>query len=87
MKKFGDGKRNGRKWAMNEDKIRQWLKGIEYDLENRTLTAEEGDNHVASIRGWSAIRRMFATDQEAADFQDEVGEWIADAITKKLQAK
>ena len=71
----------------NESKIRAYLQGIEYDPENRTLTANEGDNHVASIRGWSAIRKLFATDQEAANFQDELGAWIADAITKKLQGK
>jgi hypothetical protein len=65
--------------------IEQWLEGIEYCHENRTLTANEGDNHVANIRGWSSIRKMFATDAEAAVFQDRVGEWIADAITKKLQ--
>lgn len=67
--------------------IEQWLKGIEYCRENRTLTADEGDNHVANIRGWSSIRKMFATDEEAAKFQDQVGEWIADAITRKLQEK
>lgn len=71
----------------NESKIREYLQGIEYDPENRTLTADEGDNHVANIRGWSSIRKMFATDQEAANFQDDLGEWIADAITKKLQSE
>ena len=71
----------------NESKIREYLQGIEYDPENRTLTADEGDNHVANIRGWSSIRKMFATDHEAAQFQDNLGEWIADAITKKLHGK
>ncbi len=68
-----------------ENKIREYLQGIEYDPENRTLTADEGDNHVANIRGWSSIRKLFATDQEAGDFQDEMGKWIADAISRKLQ--
>lgn len=67
-----------------EDKIREYLQGIEYDPENRTLTADEGDNHVANIRGWSSIRKLFATDQEAGEFQDEMGKWIADAINQKL---
>lgn len=69
----------------NESKIREYLNGIEYDPENRTLTADEGDNHVANIRGWSSIRKMFTTDQEAGEFQDALGEWIADAITQKLK--
>jgi hypothetical protein len=71
----------------NEDKIREYLQGIEYDPENRTLTADEGDNHVANIRGWSSIRKLFSTDQEAGEFQDEMGKWIADAINQKLGNK
>jgi len=69
-----------------EDKIREYLQGIEYDPENRTLTADEGDNHIANIRGWSSIRKLFSTDQEAGEFQDEMGKWIADAISRKLQS-
>ena len=37
------------------------------------------------IRGWGEIQNMFKDIKEAEDFQDEVGEWIADAINQKLQ--
>lgn len=65
--------------------IEEYLKGIEYCPENRTLTSNEGDHHVASIRGWGTIQKMFLHDAEAGEFQDKVGEWIADAISQKLK--
>ena len=37
------------------------------------------------IRGWSSIKREFATEQDAANFQDEVGRFIVEAITEKLE--
>lgn len=36
------------------------------------------------LRGWGKIQNLFKTQEEAEKFQDEVGEWIADAINQKL---
>ncbi len=46
---------------------------------------------IGQIRGWGAIQNLFkdskgAIDMKAAaDFQDEIGNFIADAINEKLQ--
>jgi len=49
----------------------------------------EGDhevvNEVLSIRGWGAIQNMFPTITEAEQFQNELGQFIADAINEKLK--
>lgn len=82
---------------MNEDKIIEWLgDAVEYDSDGQHFWAKYpngGIKMVAQLRGWGAIQKMFEQkggkiDFEAAiKFQDEVGEWIADAINKKLQSK
>lgn len=46
---------------------------------------------IADIRGWGAIQNLFKDGkgmidtQKAAAFQDQFGQWIADAINEKLQ--
>jgi phosphoribosylaminoimidazole (AIR) synthetase len=46
---------------------------------------------IADIRGWGAIQNLFRDKDgsikidDAGGFQDEVGEWLADAINKKLE--
>jgi hypothetical protein len=42
-------------------------------------------NEVLSIRGWGAIQNVFPTIQDASEFQDELGKFIADAINEKLE--
>ena len=42
-------------------------------------------NEVLSIRGWGAIQHMFPTIQNAEEFQDELGKFIAEAINEKLK--
>ena len=37
------------------------------------------------VRGWGAIQHLFDSMEEAENFQDEVAEWIADAINQKLE--
>jgi len=45
---------------------------------------------IADVRGWGAIQNLFKNKdgtidfEKAEDFQDKLGEWIADAVTKKL---
>ena len=46
---------------------------------------------IADLRGWGAIQNLFklkggAIDFEKAEkFQDDLGQWIADAINEKLE--
>ena len=46
---------------------------------------KEGMEMVGEIRGWGAIQHLFKTEKEAEDFHDELGRFIAEAITEKLQ--
>ena len=49
-----------------------------------------GQQMVGELRGWGAIQNLFKNNigqidtDKAAEFQDAVGEWIADAINQKL---
>jgi hypothetical protein len=52
---------------------------------------KQGDNQLLlDVRGWGAIQNLFKSKSGEVDFdsagkfQDEVGEWIADAINQKL---
>jgi len=42
-------------------------------------------NEVLSVRGWGAIINMFPDIESAAEFQDELGKFIAEAINEKLE--
>ena len=50
-----------------------------------------GMQMLLDLRGWGAIQNLFPMtkegQQQAADFQDELGEWIVDAINQKLKQK
>jgi len=41
-------------------------------------------NQVLSIRGWGAIQHMFKSEDDADEFQDELGHFIAEAINEKI---
>ena len=41
---------------------------------------------ILDVRGWGAIQNLFkGNEQKAAEFQDELGAWFADAINEKLE--
>ena len=48
-------------------------------------TDHEVVNEVLSIRGWGAFQHMFPTIENAEEFQDELGKFIAEAINEKLE--
>jgi hypothetical protein len=39
---------------------------------------------IAEVRGWGAIQHLFKTTSESADFQDNLGRFIAEAINEKI---
>lgn len=47
--------------------------------------------NIADVRGWGAIQNLFKNKDgsirfdEAKEFQDELGKWIANAINEKLE--
>ena len=48
-----------------------------------------GCQMLAEMRGWGHIQNMFPITKEgqeaAANYQDEIGDWIAEAINEKIE--
>jgi len=68
--------------------IEKWLSNVYYDEYGTHIWNKEnsdgGSQLVADIRGWGRLQNEFKTEEEAAKFQDEIGEFIAQAIREKL---
>jgi hypothetical protein len=69
---------------------------VSYDKHGQYLwgtTEKDGMQMVGEIRGWGAIQHLFKNPDGSIDlsaagkFQDELGEWIADAINQKLKSE
>lgn len=62
---------------------------VEYDEEGGQyiwgIQDDDTLQMVAMVRGWGAIQHLFDDQNDAANFQDEVGKFIADAINEKLE--
>ena len=65
-----------------------------YDNFGQFLWSVERSGHhqkLADLRGWGAIQNLFASKKGEVDFdaaskfQDDLGQWIADAINEKLE--
>ena len=69
--------------------IEQWLSDVYYDEWGTHIwnkeDADGGSQLVADVRGWGRLKNEFKTEDEAAKFQDEVGEFIAEAIREKIE--
>jgi hypothetical protein len=69
--------------------IKEWLKDVYYAPFGQHLwskqDADGGSQMVGEIRDWGALQNEFNTEEEASDFQDEIGKFIADAINEKVQ--
>lgn len=69
-------------------KILQYLRGTIYSDGHFIHTKHKNDEHMVMdmrIRGWGKIQYMFKDINEAALFQDEVGKFIAEAISEKVE--
>jgi hypothetical protein len=69
--------------------IQEWLKDVYYDnfgqyLWNK-IDKDGGSQMIGEIRGWGALQNQFDTQEQASKFQDEVGEFIAQAIREKIE--
>jgi len=60
---------------------------VVFDKGSGIFFAKEADylQQILDLRGWGRIQHLFKTEKEAMDFQDGLGDWIADAINQKLQ--
>lgn len=68
--------------------VKKWLKDVYYDEFGQYLWSKNDDGAsqlIGEIRGWGALRNEFKSEEDAAQFQDEVGKFIAEAINEKIQ--
>jgi hypothetical protein len=69
--------------------IQQWLSNVYYDKFFIMILNKECEDCpiqiVAEVRGWGRLQNEFETKDEAAKFQDEVGEFIVEAIREKIE--
>ena len=67
--------------------IKEWLSNVKYDKYGQYLwnTEKDGSQMIGEVRGWGALQHEFKTEEEASKFQDEVGEFIAQAIREKVE--
>lgn len=67
--------------------IQQWLKDVYYDEYGQYLWSKQSDGNqmIGEIRGWGRLQNEFQTEEEAAQFQDEVGKFIVEAIREKIE--
>jgi hypothetical protein len=47
--------------------------------------APNGERIVAELRGWGTISNYFQFSDDAVAFQDQLGQFIADAINEKIE--
>lgn len=79
---------------MQEPTIKDFLgEKVEYDKHGQYIWAvskEKGHQKIADLRGWGAIQNLFKEPMGAVDFkkaeifQDNLGQFIVDAISEKV---
>ena len=67
--------------------IKEFIGKAEYDPLGTMIWSIRGKEMqmLADIRGWGTIQNMFKTEAEAAEFQDELGRFIKNAINEKIE--
>lgn len=73
---------------MDINKIKKFIGTAKYDQMGQYIWGvdkNDGYQKIADVRGWGAIQHMFKTNDEAAKFQDDIGQFITDAINEKLE--
>jgi adenine-specific DNA methylase len=80
---------NGMRCDAIRMKIEEWLSNVFYDEFGTHIWNKEDESGsiqlVADVRGWGRIQNEFTNYDEAAKFQDEVGEFITEAIKEKIE--
>jgi hypothetical protein len=75
-------------WGKNKEGD-QMLAQVENVEEQIPLEGLKDENEeimpIISVRGWGAIQHLFKTEEEAIEFQNELGIFIQDAINEKLK--
>lgn len=68
--------------------VETWLSNISYNKAGKfiqNVEQNEESTMVADVRGFYALEYMFDTPKDVYEFQDDVGEFIAQAIREKIE--
>lgn len=74
-------------------KVTDFINGkVTYDNEGQYFwinSGHDGMQMLGELRGWGAIQHLFPLNEQgqkdAGKFQDEIGEFVAEAINEKIQ--
>jgi hypothetical protein len=70
-----------------DNDIREWIGGAMYDEAGQMIfRGVDKDNlkQFLDVRGWGSLTSSGMSSKDAAEFQDRVGEWVANVINTKL---
>ena len=75
---------------MSKEELKKFIGKAEYDKYGSGYIWGLRDNEMQmladlQVRGWGAIQNMFDVGEDAEKFQDEIGNFIADAINEKIE--
>lgn len=68
--------------------VEEYICHAVYDLNGFCILAIDKNGKkqlLLDVRGWGHICNLFPEGDQAEEFQDELGKWIADAINQKLE--
>jgi len=71
----------------SDDAIKNFIgKAVYEQMGQRIWAVDSQDGHqmFLELRGWGAIQHLFKTEKEAENFQDKLGEWVAETINNRL---
>lgn len=68
-------------------KLQEYIGEAIYDPSGQMIFAKTNDGlqQLADIRGWGHIQQLFPKFKDCEKFQDDVGQFIADAINEKVK--
>lgn len=67
-------------------KIEDFIKKASYDYNGQMIFGQDGKQLLLDVRGWGAIHTNPNIDNPEK-FQDDLGEWVADAINRKIESQ
>lgn len=72
---------------MDNTEVIKFIGKAEYDAYWQIIWGKSAGNNerLADIRSCGSVQHLFNTHEEAAAFQDSIGQFIADAINEKIE--
>ena len=69
--------------------VKEFMKGkVVYNKDTQMFSINKPNNFnptILQLRGWGFVRNISEDCHEASEFQDEIGEYIAQAINEKIE--